>query len=196
VEITEKTQFPGLRFLRPGGIWRVAEAKEEEDPGEKTVVRRIKNGGVVSCDQSRSHNGILAKGAKFMTRIYVIHADEDYLSYDRLAAQTRTARLAVDFDHMPEKQTWVPHWKGNCRNRIYRCGGAIVLLSKNTARGGVGWELECAQACALPMLGLCVEGFKTPAIPEELSDWPVVDWNWPEIERFIQTLAKGTSANA
>jgi hypothetical protein len=56
--------------------------------------------------------------------------------------------------------------------------------------------LECAQACALPMLGLCVEGSKTPTIPEELGDWPVVDWNWPKIERFIQTLGKGSSANA
>ena len=105
---------------------------------------------------------ILAKGVKFMTRVYVIHADEDYLSFDRLAAQARSAKLPVDFDHMPAKQTWVPHWKGNCRNRIYRCGGAIVFLSKHTAQGGVGWELECAQACALPMLGLCVEESKTP----------------------------------
>ena len=139
---------------------------------------------------------ILAKGVKFMTRVYVIHADEDYMSFDRLAAQARSAKLPVDFDHMPAKQTWVPHWKGNCRNKIYRCGGAIVFLSKHTAQGGVGWELECAQACALPMLGLCVEGSKTPTIPEELGDWPVVDWNWPEIERFIQTLGKGSSANA
>ena len=56
--------------------------------------------------------------------------------------------------------------------------------------------MECAQDCALPMLGLYVEGPKTPTIPEELGDWPVVDWNWPTIERFIQTLAKESSANA
>src|ERR1700722_21266 len=50
---------------------------------------------------------ILAKGVKSMNRVYVIHADEDYLSFDRLAAQARSAKLSVDFDHMPEKQTWV-----------------------------------------------------------------------------------------
>jgi hypothetical protein len=131
-----------------------------------------------------------------MIRVFVIHADEDYLSFDRLAAQGRSAKLPADFDHMPTKQMWVPHWKANCRSRIYRCVGAIVFLSKHIAQGGVGWELECAQACALPMLGLCVEGSKTPTVPEELSDWPVMDWNWPEIERFIRTLAKGSSATA
>ena len=101
---------------------------------------------------------ILARGVKFMTRVYVIHADQDYLFFDRLAAQARSAKLPVEFDHMVVKQTWVENWKGSCRNRIYRCGGAIVFLSKHTAQGGVGWELECAQNCALPMLGLCVEG--------------------------------------
>jgi hypothetical protein len=131
-----------------------------------------------------------------VTRVYVIHADQDYLSFDRLAAQARSAKLPVEFDHMPVKQTWVQDWKGTCRKRIYHCGGAIVFLSRHTGQGGVGWELECAEACALPMLGLCVEGSKTPAIPAELADWPVVDWNWPEIERFIKTLAKGSSAKA
>ena len=87
-----------------------------------------------------------------------------------LRLQARSAKLSVDFDHMPTKQPWVPLWKGSCHNRIYRCGGAIVFLSKHTAEGGVGWELECAQACALPMLGVWVEGSKTSTVPEELSD--------------------------
>ena len=131
-----------------------------------------------------------------MTRVYVIHAEQDYLSFDRLAAQARSAKLPVEFDRMPVKQTWIQGWKGNCRNKIYRCGGAIVFLSKHTAQGGIGWELECAQACALPMLGVFVEGSKPNAIPDELGDCQVMDWNWPQIERFIQTLAKGSSANA
>ena len=44
VEITEKTQFPGFRFFRWGGIWRLAEARE--GPRRKTALRRIKNWGV------------------------------------------------------------------------------------------------------------------------------------------------------
>jgi len=129
-----------------------------------------------------------------MTQVYVIHAERDYLSFDRLEAQTRTARLPVQFGHMPMKQTWVEGWKGNCRNKIYQSSGVIVLLSKHTAEGGLGWELEYAQNCAVPMLGLCVEGSRPPRIPEELADFPVVDWNWPEIERFIRTLAKASAS--
>jgi hypothetical protein len=131
-----------------------------------------------------------------MTRVYVIHADRDYQFFDRLEAQTRSAKLPVQFDHMPVKQTWVEGWKGNCRNKIYGSSGVIVFLSKHTAEGGLGWELEYAQSCAVPMLGLCVEGSKPPRIPEELADWPVVDWNWPEIERFIRTSAKPSASGA
>ncbi len=128
-----------------------------------------------------------------MTQVYVIHADRDYLSFDRLVSQARTARLPVQFDHMQVKETWVEGWKGNCRNKIYRSAGAIVFLSKHTAEGGLRWELEYAGNCALPMLGVYVDEPKPSKIPEELADWPVVDWNWAEIERFIQTLSKGSA---
>ncbi len=66
-----------------------------------------------------------------MTRIYVIHADEDYLSFDRLAAQARSAKLPVDFDHMPVKQTWVPHWKEIAATGFTVAVVAIVFLSKH-----------------------------------------------------------------
>ena len=128
-----------------------------------------------------------------MTQVYVIHADRDYMSFDRLEAQARNAKLPVQFDHMQVKQTWVEGWKGNCRNKIYRCDGAIVLLSKHTAEGGLVWELEYAENCAMPMLGVCVEASQPSRIPEVLANCPVVEWNWPEIERFIRSLAASAS---
>ena len=34
------------------------------------------------------------------------------------------------------------------------------------------------------------------SVPEELRDSKVVEWNWPDIARFIQSLNKGTQAFA
>jgi hypothetical protein len=131
-----------------------------------------------------------------MTRVFVIHAPEDYLFFDQIATQARNAKLPVEFDRMQVKQPWVPGWKGQCRTRIYKCGGAVVLISKHTNQGGVGWELECAQAFDIPMLGVHIDKPNSGAVPEELRDAAVIDWNWPAIARFIQSLTKGSSAYA
>ena len=131
-----------------------------------------------------------------MIKVFVIHAPEDHQFFDKIKDQAHAAKLAVEFDRMQVKQPWVPGWKGQCRTRIYNCGGAIVMLSKSTNAGGIGWELECAQAFDLPMLGVHTDKSKGGSVPEELRDSKVVEWNWPDIARFIQSLNKGTQAFA
>lgn len=131
-----------------------------------------------------------------MAKVFVIYCPEDYAAFDRLAEQARTAKLAVEFDRTQVKQPWVPEWKSQCWNRIYRSDGAIVLLSKNSSQGSISWELECARKFDIPMLGVHLDKAKTAAVPDELLDWSVIDWNWPEIARFIKTLGKVTSTTA
>lgn len=116
--------------------------------------------------------------------------------FERLSEQARTAKLAVDFDRTPVKQPWVPVWKSQCYTRVYRCSGVVVLLSKNTNTGTIGWELECARKFELPMLGVQVDRNKTGLVPQELVSSAVIEWSWPEIARFIQSLATGSSATA
>lgn len=131
-----------------------------------------------------------------MTRVFVIHVPEDYLSFDRLAEQARSSKLAVEFDRMQAKQPWVPAWKSQAWNRIYKCEGAVVLLSKHTNQGGLKWELECAQKFNIPMLGVHVDATKAGKVPDELSGSTVIDWNWNEIARFIRSLDQSSSASA
>jgi hypothetical protein len=129
-----------------------------------------------------------------VTRVFVIHVPEDYQFFDRLSEQARTAKLTVEFDRMQAKQPWVPAWKQQAWNRIYKCAGAIVLLSKNTNQGGLKWELECAQKFDLPLLGVHLDKARSGNVPEEIAASSVIDWNWPEIARFIRSLDQAASA--
>lgn len=131
-----------------------------------------------------------------MIRVFVIHVPEDYLFFDRLSEQCRVGKLSVEFDRMQAKQPWVPAWKSQAWNRIYKSDGAIVLLSKHTNQGGLKWELECAQKFDTPMLGVHLDAAKSGSVPEELRDSTVIEWNWPEIARFIKSLDKSTTASA
>lgn len=131
-----------------------------------------------------------------MTRVYIIHVPEDNAFYDRLVDQARTAKLGVEFDRTQAKQPWVPAWKQQCWNKIYKCDGVIALLSKNTNQGGLKWELECGQKFQAPMLGVQLEKARAATIPEELAQSDVIDWNWPDIARFIRSLDQSSSASA
>ena len=130
-----------------------------------------------------------------MTRIFVIYVPEDYLAFDRLAAQARAAKLSVEFDRMQVKQAWVPGWKPQCRTRIYKCDAAIVLLGKHTNQGDAAWELECAQSFDMPMLGVHIDKATSGAIPNELQGSDIIEWNWALIAKFIQA-PQGSSAHA
>jgi len=129
------------------------------------------------------------------TRIFVILAPEDYLFFDRLKEQARTTRVDVEFDRMQVKQPWVPMWKGQSRTRIFGCAGALVLISKKTKdTGGISWELECAQKAEVPVLAVRIDKSDGNAVPVELKGKPVIEWNWAEIARFIQTSASAANA--
>jgi hypothetical protein len=132
---------------------------------------------------------------KRATRVFLIYAEEDYRFCDLMISQARSSKLAVEFAHMQVKQPWVPRWKGLCRARVRECNGAIVLISKKTHEAaGVKWELECACEGQLPILGIFVnQGDKGP-VPEEIRDSPLIEWDWPEIAKFVHLLNRDSLA--
>jgi hypothetical protein len=130
-------------------------------------------------------------------RIFVIYAAEDHQFFDRLAEQARTARLAVTFERMQAKQPWVPSWKGQCRTRMFNSDGAIVLITKKISKeAGVNWELQCAREAQTPVIGVFVDKFDKGALPEGFGDATTIEWNWPEIASFIQSVKRSSKTSS
>src|SRR5579862_3723786 len=122
-----------------------------------------------------------------MTRIYLVYAEEDYKFRDILVGQAKTAKIAAEFADMPSKQPWVPRWKAACRTRAFECDKAILLISKKTKQAaGVKWEAECVRETQVPVLGIYMEKCDKSAVPDELADSRLIDWNWPDVATFIQ----------
>ena len=130
-----------------------------------------------------------------MSSIFVIYAPNDESLFERLKTQAKTARLSVDFEGARVKQPWVAGWKGQCRTKISKSDCVIVLISKNTAQGGIEWEVQCAREFDQSMLGIHVDKARGGAVPDLLRDVNVIEWNWPDIEKFIRS-ATGSSAFA
>jgi hypothetical protein len=122
-------------------------------------------------------------------RTFLVYAEEDYRYKDLLVNQARSAKLPVEFTDMPNKQPWVPRWKTTCRSRVFESDGAIVFISAKTKQGaGVQFELECVDELRIPVLGDYVGKCEKSAAPEGLLDSRLIEWNWPEIAGFLQSL--------
>ena len=127
-------------------------------------------------------------------RIFLVHAEQDHRLFDLLTSQARGAGIPVEFSHMPSKQPWVPHWKKSCRERIFACDGAIVLISRKTSgASGVGAELDFLSEAQVPTLGVLADQ-DAGTVPAQIRDVPLAAWSWTAIGEFLRSIERGAAA--
>jgi hypothetical protein len=113
-----------------------------------------------------------------------------------LIQQVRKSLPAVEVEHTLVKQPWIATWKAQCRAKIRRCDGAVVLVSKKTAQAeGVPWELECANEAGLPVLAVHIDKYDQGRLPNGVS-CRVVDWDLTSIVAFVRSLDQSSAATA
>lgn len=122
-------------------------------------------------------------------RIFISFAIEDAFYRDALVQQGRDERSPFTFVDMSVKQPWDEQWKTRCRTKIRGCDGVIALLSKKTTNAtGARWEIQCADEEGIPMIGVHIHKDDKGTVPSELSGYKVVEWTWPNIKAFIDSL--------
>lgn len=123
-------------------------------------------------------------------RIFISFAIEDEAFRNLLVGQARNERSPFAFVDMSVKKPWDEEWKTNCRRKIKGCDGVLALVSKKTANAsGALWEVSCAKQERVPVRGLYVSADNKPAsLPSEFSGVRLVEWTWPNIKNFIDSL--------
>jgi len=123
-------------------------------------------------------------------RVFIGFAIEDKVFRDFLVQQARDERSPFEFVDMSVKEPWDEAWKTKCRIKIKGCDGMIALVSKNTAAAtGARWEVACAKSENVPVLAIYTQKDNKPAsLPSEFAGVKVVEWTWPNIKAFIDSL--------
>jgi hypothetical protein len=134
--------------------------------------------------------GIEAEKKDKRKKMFISFAIEDVVYRDYLIKQARKDRSPFDFIDMSVKKKWKEaEWRKKCRTKIRRCDGAIALLSKNTYKaGGAKWEMQCACEEGIKIIGMHIKRNNKGAIPQELKGKKIVEWSWPNIEKFVNSL--------
>ena len=87
------------------------------------------------------------------------------------------------------KTPWDSQWKTNCRSKIKGCDGVIAFVSRNTSNAdGACWEIKCAIEEGVPIRGFWVHKDDKCAKPSVLGSTAVVEWTWPNIKNFLDSL--------
>ena len=120
-------------------------------------------------------------------RIFISFAIEDKKYRDFLVAQAKNERSPFTFVDMSVKEPWTQKiWKDKCREKIQKCDGMIVLLSKNTWHAsGARWEIKCAKEERVPVIGMHVKKNDKGAKPPELYGKKVIEWSWDNLDETI-----------
>lgn len=123
-------------------------------------------------------------------RVFISFAIEDIKYRDYLVEQSKLDKSPFYFIDMSVKQRWNENeWKKKCRTKIKKCHGVIALLSKNTHKAsGARWEMKCAKEEKIKIIGMHIKENEKGAIPIELSGEKIIEWNWKNLESFINKL--------
>jgi MTH538 TIR-like domain (DUF1863) len=117
--------------------------------------------------------------------VFVAFAIEDETQRDLLRGQSLHTNSPFEYIDMSVKEAYETAWKEKVRTRIRRSDGIIVLVSKNSlTSSGQKWEISCAKEEKKPILGLWAYTDDKTA----LSGISTVNWTWPAIEKFIDSL--------
>ena len=123
-------------------------------------------------------------------KIFISFAKEDEIYRDYLVEQAKKENSPFAFVDMSVKTPWKENeWKEKCREKIKKCDGMIVLISKKTWHSsGARWEVKCAKHENIDVIGVHIQKNNKGAIPKELKGKKVVEWSWNNLEKFINDL--------
>lgn len=123
-------------------------------------------------------------------RVFISFAIEDIKYRDFLIEQAKKENSPFEFIDMSVKKKWKQNeWKIRCRRKIKSCDGVIALLSKRTHLAhGARWEIKCAREENVKIIGMHIQKNNKGAVPKELEGKRIVEWNWTNIEKFINRL--------
>ena len=123
-------------------------------------------------------------------RIFISFAMKDEVYRGYLAEQAEDENSPFDFVDMSVKKPWPENvWKEKCREKIKKCNGVIVLLSKNTWNSkGARWEIKCAKEENIPVVGMHIKKHQISSIPPELKGMKVITWTWKNLKKTINSI--------
>lgn len=115
-------------------------------------------------------------------RAFISFEMEDKYARDFLVQQAKSKDNRIEFVDYSVKDPWDTSWKTNCRERIARTKGTIVLIGPTTHTSeAVIWEIAETTRQRHHIFGIQVNRDRTFVAPSGLASNNVIRWDFAQI---------------
>jgi len=121
-------------------------------------------------------------------RAFISFEMEDRWARDFLVQHSKDDRNPVEFVDYSVQDPFDSSWKTNCKARIERTKGTIVMIGATTYQSdAVIWEIEETLRQGHHIFGIQVDSGKTHPIPRGITSSQTITWNFPDIASRLKT---------
>jgi len=121
-------------------------------------------------------------------RAFISFEMEDRWARDFLVQQSKDEGNDVDFVDYSVQDPWDTSWKTQCKERIGRTKGTIVLVGPTTYESeAVLWEIAETLRRGHYIFGIQINKDKTHPIPSGLPAKNVIRWDFAQISSWLGT---------
>lgn len=121
-------------------------------------------------------------------RAFISFEMEDRWARDFLVQQGRDDRNDVEFVDFSVQDPFDKAWKTQCKERMARTQGTIVLIGETTSMSdAVVWEIAETVRQGHFLFGIQIDSEKTHPIPDGLPPENVIRWNFQQIVKWLST---------
>lgn len=121
-------------------------------------------------------------------RAFISFEMEDRWARDFLVQQAKDKRNDIEFVDYSVQNPWDSSWKTQCKARIGRTSGTIVLIGETThTSDAVIWEIAETARQGHYIFGIQIDSNKTHPVPPGLSGGNVIRWDFQQITSWLAT---------
>lgn len=121
-------------------------------------------------------------------RAFISFEMEDKWARDFLVQQAKDKRNDIEFVDFSVQDPFDSAWKTNCKARIAKTRGTIVLIGATTFRSeAVLWEIAESNRQGHFLFGIQINKDRTHAVPAGLPASSVIRWDFAQIIKWLST---------
>lgn len=121
-------------------------------------------------------------------RAFISFEMEDRWARDFLVQQAKDKRNDIEFVDYSVQNPWDSSWKTQCRERIGRTKGTIVLIGETTYKSeAVLWEIAETNRQGHHIFGVQINSGKVHPVPSGLATSNVIRWDFDQITYWLAT---------
>ncbi len=123
-------------------------------------------------------------------RVFISFQMEDERTRNLLVGQARNKNTEIEFFDYSVREPFNEKWKTNCKARIAKTKGTVVLIGPTTHKSeAVAWEITETLRQRHPIFGVQITPGKTHTIPKGLPSSKVIRW---DIDAMVKKLNSWT----